>query len=76
VRLIWSELGLEAGLAYNFFLHPATQDRIGRGRRVESGFQRYCHGALNALGDVSKISARQVLNAKAGTPKSVGPEGA
>jgi len=79
VRPIWIELGLEAGLAFDFSLHPATEDRIGRGGRVESGFQSYCHAALTAFGDVSKISARQVVNAKGGTPETklpVGPEGA
>jgi hypothetical protein len=53
------ELGLNAGIAYNFFLHPD-----GRGGRVESRFQRYCRVALTAVGDTRTISARQVANYK------------
>jgi hypothetical protein len=64
VAAIWRTLGLNPGLAYNFSLHPATADRIGRGGRVESLFQRYCHAALTAVGDPRKISARQVTNYK------------
>src|SRR5215467_4305976 len=40
IATIWRTLGLNPGLAYDFFLHPATDDRIGRGGRVESTFQR------------------------------------
>ena len=29
IATIWRTLGLKAGLAYNFFLHPANDDRIG-----------------------------------------------
>jgi hypothetical protein len=72
VRCIWTELGLDVGLAYNFYLHPATKDRPGRGGRVASGFQAYCHAALSAFGDFSKISARQVVNAKKGAPETSG----
>jgi hypothetical protein len=61
---IWRSLGLSAGLAYNFFLHPATGGEIGRGGRVESSFQRYCRAALTAFGDPTEISARQVANYK------------
>jgi hypothetical protein len=64
VRSIWLGLGLKAGLTYKFDLHPATQHRVGRGGRVESGFQSYCQAALAAFGDFSKISARQVVNAR------------
>src|ERR1700730_6660904 len=62
IATIWRTLGLNPGLAYDFFLHPASDDRIGRGGRVESGFQRYCRAALNAVGDSTEISARQVVN--------------
>jgi hypothetical protein len=64
VAAIWRRLGLRPGLAYNFFLHPGGQDRIGRGGRIESGFQSYCRAALAAVGDFSEVSARQVENAK------------
>jgi hypothetical protein len=64
VATIWRTLGLNPGLAYNFFLHPATDDRIGRGGRVASTFQRYCRAALTAVGDFAEISARQVSNYK------------
>jgi hypothetical protein len=64
VATIWRTLGLNPGLAYNFFLHPATDDRIGRGGRVASRFQRYCRAALTAVGDFTEISARQVSNYK------------
>jgi hypothetical protein len=64
VAAIWRTLGLNAGLAYNFSLHPASADRVGRGGRVESTFQRYCRTALTAVGDARKISARQVVNYK------------
>lgn len=61
---IWQTLGLNAGLAYDFFLHPATGGEMGRSGRVESGFQRYCRAALTVVGDPTKISARQVANYK------------
>lgn len=61
---IWQSLGLRAGLAYDFFLHPATDGEIGRGGRVESSFQRYCRAALTAFGDPTEVSARQVANYK------------
>jgi hypothetical protein len=64
VGTLWRTLGLNPGLAYNFLLHPANDDRIGRGGRVESTFQRYCRAALTAVGDVTEISARQVVNFK------------
>jgi len=67
IATIWRTLGLNPGLAYNFFLHPATDDRIGRGGRVESTFQRYCRAALTAVGDRTEISARQVVNYKRNT---------
>jgi hypothetical protein len=62
VATIWRTVGLNPGLAYNFFLHPANDDRVGRGGRVESTFQRYCRAALTAVGDATKISARQIVN--------------
>jgi hypothetical protein len=62
IARIWRTLGLNPGLAYNFFLHPANDGRIGRGGRVESSFQRYCRAALTAVGDPTEISARQVVN--------------
>jgi hypothetical protein len=61
---IWRSLGLTVGLAYNFFLHPATGGEIGHGGRVESSFQRYCRAALTAFGDPAEVSARQVVNYK------------
>jgi hypothetical protein len=64
IATIWRTLGLNPGLAYDFFLHPAHDDRIGRGGRVESAFQRYCRAALSAVGDFTEISARQVTNYK------------
>jgi hypothetical protein len=64
IAAIWRTLGLEPGLAYDFFLHPADDDRIGRGGRVESVFQRYCRAALTAVDDSTEISARQVANYK------------
>jgi hypothetical protein len=64
IAAIWETLGLNAGLAYNFDLHPANEDRIGRGGRIESLFQRYCRAALTAVGDATEISARQVVNYK------------
>jgi hypothetical protein len=64
IARIWRTLGLNPGLAYNFFLYPADDDRIGRGGRVESAFQRYCRAALSAVGDFTEISARQVANCK------------
>ena len=67
IATIWRTLGLKAGLAYNFFLHPTNDDRIGRGGRVESTFQRYCRAALTAVGDPTEISARQVVNYKRNT---------
>ena len=67
IATIWRMLGLNAGLAYNFFLHPANDDRIGRGGRIESAFQRYCRAALTAVGDSTEISARQVVNYKRNT---------
>jgi hypothetical protein len=57
VGSIWIELGLRPGGTYEFF-------RYGRGGHVESGFQSYCGAALKVFGDVSKISSRQVVNAK------------
>jgi hypothetical protein len=67
IAMIWRTLGLNPGLAYDFFLHPANDDRIGRGGRVESTFQRYCRAALSAVGDSTEISARQVINYKKNT---------
>jgi hypothetical protein len=64
IAAIWRALGLNPGLAYNFSLHPSTADRIGRGGRLESLFQRYCRATLTALGDPRTISARQVANYK------------
>jgi hypothetical protein len=64
IATIWRPLRLKPGLAYDSFLHPADEDRIGRGGRVESTFQRYCRAALSAVGDSTKISARQVTNYK------------
>jgi hypothetical protein len=64
IASIWQTLGLKPGLAYDPFLHPAHDDRIGRGGRVESTFQRYCRAALSAVGDSREISARQVTNCK------------
>jgi hypothetical protein len=64
IAAIWRKLGLEPGLAYDFFLHPADGDRISHGGRVESRFQRYCRAALTAVGDPTEISARQVVNNK------------
>jgi hypothetical protein len=64
VASIWRRLGLKPGLTYNFFLHPPDHNRIGRGGRVESGFQSYCRAGLAAFGDCSEISARQVENTK------------
>jgi hypothetical protein len=64
IATIWRTLGLNPGLAYDFFLHPADDDRIGRGGRMESAFQRYCRAALTAVGDSTEISARQVANYK------------
>jgi hypothetical protein len=61
---IWRMLRLNAGLAYDFFLHPGTDDQIMRGGRIESSFQRYCHAALAAVGDSTEVSARQVSNYK------------
>jgi hypothetical protein len=69
IATIWRTLGLNPGLAYDFFLHPANDDRIGRGGRVESAFQRYCRAALTAVGDSTKISARQVVNYKRDTTR-------
>src|SRR5215467_5810851 len=57
IATIWRALGLNPGLAYDF----------GRGGRVESAFQRYCRAALSAVGDSTKISARQVVNYKRNT---------
>jgi hypothetical protein len=64
IAKIWRTLGLNPGLAYNFFLYPAADDRIGHGGRVESAFQRYCRATLTAVGDFTEISARQVANYK------------
>jgi hypothetical protein len=64
IATIWRTLRLNPGLAYDFFLHPADDGRIGRGGRVESAFQRYCRAALTAVGDSTEISARQVVNYK------------
>jgi hypothetical protein len=63
VAAIWGGLGLDVGLAYDF-LHRRSGDEVGRGRHVESRFQRYCHAALSAVGDSTKVSARQVVNYK------------
>jgi hypothetical protein len=67
IATIWRTMGLNPGLAYNLHLHPADEDRIGRGGRVESAFQRYCRAALTAVGDSTEISARQVVNYKRNT---------
>ena len=75
IATIWRTLGLNAGLAYNFSLHPANDDRIGRGGRVESLFQRYCRAALTAVGDPTKISARQVVNYKKAAFRNTGAIG-
>jgi hypothetical protein len=64
IATIWRTLGLNPGLAYNFFLHAANDNCIGRGGRIESTFQRYCRAALTGVGDSTKISARQVFNYK------------
>ena len=64
IATIWRSLGLKPGLAYDFFLYPATDDCIGRGGRVESAFQRYCRAALTAVGDPTEISSRQIVNYK------------
>jgi hypothetical protein len=64
IATIWRTLGLNPGLAYDSFFHPANDDRIGRGGRIESAFQRYCRAALTAVGDSTKVSARQVDNYK------------
>jgi hypothetical protein len=64
IATIWQTLGLKAGLAYNHLLHLANDEHNGRGGRVESTFQRYCRAALTAVGDPTKISARQVVNYK------------
>ena len=64
IATIWRSLGLKPGLAYDFFLYPANDDRIGRGGRVESAFQLYCRAALTAVGDATEISARQIVNYK------------
>jgi hypothetical protein len=71
VATIWRTLGLKPGLAYNFFLYPANDDRIGRGGHIESTFQRYCRAALTAVGDFTEISARQVVNYKRSKGKFV-----
>ena len=55
IATIWRTLRLHPGLAYDFF---------GGGGRVPSAFQRYCRAALTAVGDSTKISARQVANYK------------
>jgi hypothetical protein len=62
IATIWRTLGRNPGLAYNVFVHPANDDRIGRGGHTEDLFQRYCRAALTAVGDFTKISARQVVN--------------
>jgi hypothetical protein len=64
IATIGQALGLNPGLAYNFFLYPADGDRIGRGGRIESTFQRYCRAALTAVGDSTEISVRQIANYK------------
>jgi hypothetical protein len=63
VAAIWHGLGLNPGLAFDFHLRP-DGDEGGRGGRVASGFQSYCHSALAAVGDSTRISARQVTNYK------------
>jgi hypothetical protein len=60
VATIWRSLGLNVGLAYNYFIGG----KFGRCGRVESSFQRYCRAALTAFGDPTKVSARQVANYK------------
>jgi hypothetical protein len=64
IARIWRTLGLKPGLAYDFFLHRGDGDRISCGGRVESSFQRHCRAALTAVGNPTKISARQVANYK------------
>jgi hypothetical protein len=64
IATICRTLGLNPGLAYDFFLHPANDDCIGRGGRIESTFQRYCRAALSAVGDSTEVSARQVVSYK------------
>jgi hypothetical protein len=53
IATIRRALRLNPGLAYDH-----------RNGRVESAFQRYCRAALTAVGDSTKISARQVVNYK------------
>jgi hypothetical protein len=52
VNAIWRRLGLKAGRAY-------LPDKE---RYTPSRFQQYCHLALTAVGNKSRISARQVTN--------------
>jgi hypothetical protein len=75
VAAIWRTLGLNPGLAYNFFLYPATDEEIGRGGRTESRFQRYCHAALAAFGDLTEISARQVQQVRKSGAETKLPKG-
>jgi hypothetical protein len=56
IATIWRALGLNPGLAFDH-----------RNGRVESAFQRYCRAALSAVGDSTKVSARQVANYKRNT---------
>jgi hypothetical protein len=51
---IWKRLGLRPGRQYDTYKDQA----------VESGYQRFCNLALAAFGDTSKLSGRQVSNAK------------
>jgi hypothetical protein len=55
IATIWRTLELTPGLANS------------GGARLESTFQRYCRAALNAVGDATKISARQVVTYKRNT---------
>jgi len=61
IATIWRTLGLNPGLAYDFFLCRGDTER---GRHVESAFQRYCRVTLSAVRDSTEISARQVTNYK------------
>jgi hypothetical protein len=60
---IWRGLGLDTGLAFDFDLRRVG-DEVRRGGRVASRFQSYCHAALAAVGDSTRVSARQVTNYK------------
>jgi len=56
VRKIWTSLGLKIG--------RANTDNEGKRNSVESSFQRFSRTALVAVGDGTRISARQIANAK------------